>query len=100
MRQIVLTEKAQNSLEKLLNYLQAEWSSKVKSDFVKKLDDSLTKVQAFPESFQFSELAIGLYRCVITKQTSIYYKFNATTITIVAIIDNRMNPTKLNKLVK
>lgn len=100
MRRIVLTEKAQNSLEKLLNYLQAEWSSKVKSDFVKKLDNLLTKVQAYPESFQASELANGLYRCVITKQTSIYYKFNTTTITIVAIIDNRMNPTKLNKLVK
>ena len=100
MRRIVLTEKAQSSLEKLLNYLQTEWSAKVKSDFVKKLDNLLTKVQVFPEGFQYSELANGLYRCVITKQTSIYYKFTATTITIVAIIDNRMNPSKLNKLVK
>ncbi len=38
MRKIKLSKRASKKLEKLLEYLELEWSLKVKEDFIKKLN--------------------------------------------------------------
>jgi plasmid stabilization system protein ParE len=97
MRQIKLSKRASQKLEKLLEYLELEWSLKVKNDFIKKLDKSLKRIQKFPESCQQSVFIMGLHMLVITKQTSLFYRFDSKTITIVTLFDNRMDPKKLKK---
>ena len=37
---------------------------------------------------------------VVTKQTSLFYRFDSKTIKVVTIFDNRMNPDKLKKELK
>ena len=95
MRKIVLSKRASNRLEKLLEYLELEWSLKVKNEFIKKLDKSLTQIQKFPESCPQTDFVKGLHMFVVTKQTSIFYRFDKQTITILTIFDNRMNPNRL-----
>jgi plasmid stabilization system protein ParE len=97
MRKIILSKRASNKLEKLLEYLELEWSLKVKIDFIEKLDKSLKRLQKFPESCQQSDLIKGLHMLVVTKQTSLFYRFDSKNITIVTLFDNRMNPEKLKK---
>ena len=97
MRKIILSNIASRRLEKLLNYLELEWSLKVKNDFIKKLDKSLKQIQKFPESGQQTIFVKGLHRLVVTKQTSLIYRFDSKTITIVTLFDNRMNPNNLKK---
>jgi len=97
MRKIKLSKRASNRLEKLLEYLELEWSLKVKEDFIKKLDKSLTRVQKFPESCQKTDFVKGLHMLVVTKQTSIFYRYDSKNITIVTLFDNRMNPDKLKE---
>jgi len=97
MRKIILSNIASRRLEKLLNYLELEWSLKVKNDFIKKLDKSLKQIQKFPESCQQTSFVKGLHRLVVTKQTSLIYRFDSKTITIVTLFDNRMNPNNLKK---
>jgi plasmid stabilization system protein ParE len=41
MRTVVLSKKASQKLEALLEYFETEWSAKVKEDFIGKLDKSL-----------------------------------------------------------
>lgn len=96
-RQIKLSKRTKNKLEKLLEYLEINWSEKVKKEFVKKLDHSLSLIQQNPDSFQKSNIIRGLYKCVITKQTTIYYRYNNKNIYIVTLFDNRQNPEKLKK---
>jgi uncharacterized protein Veg len=43
---------------------------------------SILAVQNNPESFPVSEINSNHYRFVLTKQTTIYYKFNNTEIRI------------------
>jgi len=100
MRKVILSKRASNRLEKLLEYLESEWSLKVKNDFIKKLDKSLTQVQKIPESCQQTDFIKGLYMFVVNKQTSFFYRFDTKTITIVTLFDNRMNPERLKKEVK
>lgn len=95
MRKVVLSKQASDKFEKLLNYLETEWSENVKQNFIKKLDDSVQFISSFPEATEKSNLKKGLHRCVITEQTTIYYQFNEFEIQIITVFDTRMNPTRL-----
>jgi len=97
MRKVILSKRASNRLEKLLDYLESEWSLKVKKDFIKKLDKSIKQVQKYPESCQQTDFVKGLHLFVVTKQASFFYRFDSKSITIVAIFDNRMDTVKIKK---
>ena len=97
MRTIKLSKRASKKLNELLEYLELKWSLNVKLDFIKKLDKSLAQIQQYPDSCQQTEFVKGLYMLIVTKQTSIFYRFDSKKITIVMIFDNRMNPKKLKE---
>jgi len=99
-REVRLSNRAMKRLDKLLVYLEKEWSIKIKNDFIVKLDKSLNKIQKLPDSFPESEKAKGLRKCVVTKQTTIFYKYTETTIDVVAIFDNRQSPKSLENEIK
>lgn len=94
---IVLSKRASIKLEKLISHLEVEWSENVKNNFIYKLDKALKVITTNPQSFPKSEKIVDLHKCVITKQTSVFYKFNKDTIFIVSIFDTRQNPKKLLK---
>lgn len=62
-----------------------------------KLDRSLHILKEKPESFPKSDIVKGLYKCVVTKQTTVYYKFDSKKLYVVTIFDTRQDPNKLNK---
>ena len=100
MRKIILSKRASVRLDQLLEYLEQEWSLNVKDDFIKKLDKSFNQIQKFPESCPKTDYVKGLHMLVVTKQTSLFYRFDSKTIKVVTIFDNRMNPDKLKKELK
>ncbi len=91
-RKIIISSIAEERLELLFKYLLEEWSYKVKADFIKKLDKNIQIIKNQPESFPESERESGLRRCVITKQTTLYYEFNNSAIYILTIFDTRQDP--------
>jgi plasmid stabilization system protein ParE len=97
MRKIELSKRATQKLEQLLQYLEFEWSLKVKNEFIVKLDKSLERISQFPESCPETDYIHGLRMLVLTKQTSLFYKFNPRVISIVTLFDTRMNPETLKK---
>jgi plasmid stabilization system protein ParE len=99
-REIRLSKRVMRKLNSLLVYLEEEWSIKVKHEFVLKLDKSLKQIQKLPDSFPESEKIKGLRKCVVTKQTTLFYKYSETTIDVITIFDNRQNPKSLKKETK
>ena len=97
MRDIILSKRAAQKLEKLFKYLETEWSLSVKNKFADKLDQTLNQLKAFPEIGQKTDLVKGLHRLVITKQTTIYYRFDKHRINIATIFDTRMDPKRIRK---
>ncbi|SDD29276.1 type II toxin-antitoxin system RelE/ParE family toxin [Williamwhitmania taraxaci] len=87
-------------LDSLLVYLEEEWPTKVKLNFILKLDKSFKQIQNLPDSFSESEQIKGLRKCVVTKQTTVFYKYSETTIDVITIFDNRQNPKSLKKETK
>lgn len=100
MRKIVLSKRAAIRLEELLSYLNTVWSPKDEAEFIEKLDKSLFRIQKFPSSTTYSVKMKGLHRLVVTKQTTLYYKFDSKKNTIVAMFDTRMNPSRLKNELK
>ena len=96
-RKVVISKTAERKLEKLFEYLIKEWSLKVKKDFVEKLDSSIEIIKNQPEIFPESKKGKSLRKCVVTKQTTIYYRYNSKRINIVTLFDTRQDPNKLNK---
>ena len=96
-RAVKISKTAEKKLDKLFDYLLENWSKKVKADFIKKLDKSVELIKSTPESFPESDEQNGLRKCVITKQVTLYYRFNSKTIYLVTLFDTRQNPNKLNK---
>jgi len=96
-RQIVLTKTAEKRLDDLLEYLEKNWSLKVKLNFISKLEKRFEVLKKNPEVFPNSNIKKGLHKCVVTRQTTVYYTFDNAKIYILTVFDNRQDPKKLVK---
>jgi plasmid stabilization system protein ParE len=95
---IRFSKSASAKLENLLVYLEIKWSMKVKQNFIAKLDRSSLQIQNHPDSFPASDRINGLRKCVVTKQTTIFYKYSDQAINVVAFFDNRQDPNSQRNL--
>lgn len=100
MRNVVFSKRASVRLENLLDYLESEWSVSVKKNFINKLDRSISQIKKFPDSCPQSDIKKGLHILRVTSQTTLYYQYDATSIRIITIFDNRMNPEKLKEALR
>lgn len=73
---VYLSPVAELKLEKLIEYLKAEWGDKTKSKFLKELKKSISKIENFPESCPKSDLYDGIHKRVVSKLTSFYYRIH------------------------
>lgn len=96
---VFLSELAESKLLKLNDYLLENWNLKIRNDFISLLTSKIEQISRHPESCPKSSDFKGLYKCVITKQTTFYYRINTAEneIEIITLFDTRQNPKKLKK---
>jgi plasmid stabilization system protein ParE len=99
---VFLSEIAEFKLLKLSEYLLENWNLKVRDAFIEKFSEKINQISNQPDSCPQSSAFKGLYKCVVTKQTTFYYRFSTelNEIEIITIFDTRQHPKKLNKQVK
>ena len=96
---VFLSELAERKLLKLSDYLIENWNLKARDKFIETLSEKIKQISLQPESCPQSSEFKGLFKCVVTKQTTFYYRVTAPTseIEIITIFDTRQNPDKLTK---
>lgn len=96
---VFLSKSAEEKLLKLTEYLLENWGVKAKKDFIDKLTEKINQIVLQPQSCVQSSAFKNLYKCVVTKQTTFYYRIasNPKSIEIITIFDTRQNPDKLSK---
>lgn len=96
---VFLSELAENKLLKLSDYILENWNLKTRDKFIEKLTEKIKQISLQPESCPQSSEFKGLYKCVVTKQTTLYYRISIelNEIEIITIFDTRQNPNKLKK---
>lgn len=90
---IFLSPEAEEQLDNLLFYLENVWGERVMFNFIDKFEQALALIQKMPQAYPISEKMPGLHRCVVTRQTSLYYQIEADVVEIVAVLDNRQEIT-------
>ncbi len=96
---VFLSELAESKLLKLSEYLLEEWNLKTRDKFISKLNGKIKQISNQPYSCPKSSEFKNLYKCVVTKQTTFFYRIIAQRkeIEIITIFDTRQNPDKLKK---
>ena len=97
IRKVVISKTTEKKLDSLFNYLIEKWSIKVKNEFIEKLDYSIELIRNKPELFPESKEGKKIRKCVVTKQTTLFYRFTSKQINVVTIFDTRQSPKKLKK---
>ncbi len=92
---IVISARAEKNLDKIIAYLEEEWSERVKQNFITKLSKTINQIAHSPLIFPASESKKNVRKCVVTKHTIVYYKVSNKEIEIITIQDSRQNPAFL-----
>lgn len=99
---VFLSELAEIKLLKLNDFLLENWNLKVRNDFINKLTSKIEQISHQPLSCPESSIYKRLFKCVVTKQTTLYYRLNIDKkeIEIITVFDTRQNPEVLDKDIK
>jgi len=82
----------------LLEYLLNKWNVRVRNELLEKLNAKLAQITIHPGSCPTSVKFKGLHKCVLSRQTTFYYRIkDKTEIEIITFFDSRQNPEKLEK---
>lgn len=97
---VFLSEQAEIKLLQLNDYLIERWIIKVRDNFILILSEKINQIAIYPKSYIESKEFSGIFKCIVTKQTTFYYRFHTDEIEIITLFDSRQNPKKLNKQLK
>lgn len=78
--EIYLSPLAELKLNLLLHYLDLNWGTKIRNTFLNKLKQVIAQISRHPESFPASQIKRGIRKCVVTSQTSLYYRIRDESI--------------------
>lgn len=96
MRQLTFSRRSINDIRKISEYIEFKFSLRIKIEFLEKLQKNLDYISSNPENFPLTEYEF-LRKCVVSKETSIFYKIRSKDIAVVSVFDTRQNPKKINK---
>jgi len=99
---VYLSKIAETKLLELSNYLLEKWSVNVRDEFFNKLTNKLNQISSHPKSCSKSDNFNGLFKCVVSRQTTFYYRIHIKSqeIEVITFFDSRLSPDKLSTEIK
>lgn len=91
---VVYTDISIDQTEIIKSYLLYKFTQREVERFYKLLEKFDRRVVIFPEMYPVSVGNPGVRHAVLSKQLSVFYRTSQFTITVLAILDNRMDPKK------
>ena len=92
------TSEAERNLNAIFDYLESMWSEREMSAFAQKLESDLLVISKHPATFPYYDKEKSVRRCVLSPQTTIYYREISleNRVVVITLFDNRQNPNSLN----
>jgi plasmid stabilization system protein ParE len=94
MHQIIWSPRSRQDYIELMEYLIDKWglqsAKKVNAHLMAQLD----RISQKPELYQRSGKHQDIRRCVLSRQTSLYYRVQGDRIELITLIDNRKHPKR------
>lgn len=93
---LIWSSESKKNLADLIFYLEANWTEREIKNFFQKLEKIISLIKFKPQIFRVVNRKKRIRKCVVSKQISLYYRFDITEIFIVTVFDNRRNPNRLS----
>ena len=93
--EIEWTKTAEDQLEGITSYLEANWTEKEIKQFFRKLEGGIETISAHPKQQKKSIRKEGTYEYQLSPHTTIFYSFNKVKVTVLLLWSNKMDPSKL-----
>lgn len=81
--------------EEILDYVSENFGAAITARVDAYFEEVIDQIAINPRLFPFSDKRKNLRRCVISPQTTLYYRFNGECIELASFRGNRMNPRSL-----
>ena len=95
--EVFLSPLAEKKLLILLEYLIEELGINSKDKYLKKFKSAVKQISTHPKSCPESTELKGIYKCVVNKQSSFFYRIKNNEIEIITLFDNRQDQSKIFK---
>lgn len=92
---VTWTDRASKNVDEIIEYLEVQWDKKTANNFLADLHERVQLIAHNPEMFQESTKQANVRRSVLTKQVTLYYRFDGQHIEILFLFDTRQDPDKL-----
>lgn len=92
--QIIVKKRFTSKVTKVLAYLEKEWSQKVASEFLLKIDRRIELLAKQPYVGAPSAKVKDVRGLLITRHNRLYYKIKGEKVIILNMYDTRMNPKR------
>ena len=98
-KQVIYKKRFLNKLDKLLIYLEKEWTITIANEFLDKLEDKMRTIKHHPDIGSITTFK-NIRSILVTKHNRVYYRIEENKIAVLNMIDTRKNPKKnpFNKL--
>lgn len=92
---VVFSQRAENRLDEMVEYLTANSSPETKMSFLADLSQMLYRISQMPYLYPASRKKEGVRKCILNKRTLIYYRVQPEKqqIEIITIQDASQNPS-------
>jgi len=94
-KEIKWTKTAAKNFDKVIDYLENNWSEKIVSNFVTRTFDLLDLLAELPEIGELQDKKRQIRGMLITKHNKLFYRIDNDTLIVLRIFDTRQNPKKL-----
>ncbi|MEO8887575.1 MAG: type II toxin-antitoxin system RelE/ParE family toxin [Mucilaginibacter sp.] len=88
------SERALEENRQLFDYLLNEWGVEIALRVREQIDSTAKRIQDAPEHFQIFIKTRNIRRCVISPQTSLFFRVSKKEVEIMSVFDNRQSPKK------
>lgn len=82
--------------EQIIDYVFEEFGYEVAARVNMYFEDVIGHIAINPFIYPYSDKMKNLRRCIISPQTTLYYRFNGEYVELVSFRGNRMNPEALD----
>ncbi|MBC8004213.1 MAG: type II toxin-antitoxin system RelE/ParE family toxin [Verrucomicrobia bacterium] len=97
---ITWSDEALKNLKTIINYLETNWTEKELKQFVKRLEKKLHLIHRNPTLFPIIHSPTNIRKCVLSRQTSIYYQIIHQEIRLITLFDNKQRQNRLRNQLK
>lgn len=94
--QVRYSTRAYREYEDILDYISGQFGTTVATQVDIYFEAVIDQIATNPRQFPYSDKKKNLRRCVISPQTTFYYRFNGECVELASFRGNRMDPKDLN----